>query len=265
MLRIALFSCLLLFTAHAAAAAEQVTPLPQAHAHNDYHHDVPLGDALKHGFCSVEADVFLVDGELLVGHSRDELRPERTLEKLYLAPLKERIKNNGGRVYRDGPEFTLLIDFKNDGKQTYAALRKLLEKYAPLLTSVNGDQIQRGAVTIVISGDRPQEVIAADKMRHVGIDGRLSDLDSQAPAHLMPMISDRWGAHFSWKGNGDIPTAEKEKLDTIVKKAHAAGRTVRFWATPENPQVWQVLFDAGVDHINTDDLAGLQAFLLKRQ
>jgi hypothetical protein len=265
MMRIALISCLLLIAVDDAHAAEKVTPLPKAHAHNDYHHDVPLGNALQHGFCSVEADVFLVDGELLVGHSRDELRPERTLENLYLAPLQERIENNGGRVYRDGPEFTLLIDFKNDGKHTYAALRKLLKKFAPMLTSVTGDQIKRGAVTIVISGDRPQKAIAADKMRHVGIDGRLSDLDSTTPAHLMPMISDRWGAHFRWKGNGNIPAAEKQKLDRIVNQTHASGRTVRFWATPENPQVWRVLFDAGVDHINTDDLPGLQTFLLKQQ
>jgi hypothetical protein len=29
--------------------------------------------------------------------------------------------------------------------------------------------------------------------------------------------------------------------------------------------VWQVLYDAGVDLLNTDDLDGLQAFLLARQ
>ena len=37
----------------------QVVPLPNAHAHNDYEHKRPLFDALDHGFCSVEADVFL--------------------------------------------------------------------------------------------------------------------------------------------------------------------------------------------------------------
>ena len=35
-------------------------------------------DALDHGFCSVEADVFLVKDQLLVGHSSIDLRPERT-------------------------------------------------------------------------------------------------------------------------------------------------------------------------------------------
>src|SRR5438132_815946 len=89
-----------------------VVPLRQAHAHNDYEHKRPLQDALDHGFCSVEADVFLVDGAMLVGHDQKDLRPERTLEKLYLTPLRERVRANSGRVYRNGPTVYLLIDVK---------------------------------------------------------------------------------------------------------------------------------------------------------
>src|SRR6266571_3355435 len=40
-------------------------PLIHAHAHNDYEHARPLFDALDRGFCSVEADIYLVDGQLL--------------------------------------------------------------------------------------------------------------------------------------------------------------------------------------------------------
>ena len=65
-------------------------------------------DALEQGFCSVEADIHLVNGELLVAHDRDEVKAGRTLEKLYLEPLLERVRKNGGKVYPDGPEFTLL-------------------------------------------------------------------------------------------------------------------------------------------------------------
>ncbi len=67
--------------------ASAAQPLIQAHAHNDYHHPRPLLDALDHGFCSVEADVFLVDGQLLVGHTTLELKPQRTLQALYLDPI----------------------------------------------------------------------------------------------------------------------------------------------------------------------------------
>src|SRR5262249_40240292 len=93
---------------------ERVVPLRHAHAHNDYLHHRPLLDALDHGFCSIEADIFLVSDQLLVGHERRDLRPERTLEKLYLDPLRERVKANGGRVYPGGPAFYLLIDVKTE-------------------------------------------------------------------------------------------------------------------------------------------------------
>ena len=49
-------------------AAAQPAPLEHAHAHNDYQHARPLFSALERGFRSVEADVHLVDGQLLVGH-----------------------------------------------------------------------------------------------------------------------------------------------------------------------------------------------------
>ena len=85
-----------------------------AHAHNDYVHVHPLFDALTNGFCSVEADIFLTNGQLLVAHTLKETQPGRTLQSLYLDPLRARIRQNGGRVYTNGPEFTLLIELKQD-------------------------------------------------------------------------------------------------------------------------------------------------------
>src|SRR5256885_4523438 len=58
--------------------------LVHAHAHNDYEHPRPLLDALDCGFLSVEADVFLVNGQLLVAHDREKTSPQRTLQSLYL-------------------------------------------------------------------------------------------------------------------------------------------------------------------------------------
>src|SRR5438552_17864850 len=74
-------------------------PLTRAHAHNDYEHTRPLRDALDHGFCSIEADVWLVDGKLLVAHDRGKVKPDRTLQALYLDPMRERVRRNGGRLY----------------------------------------------------------------------------------------------------------------------------------------------------------------------
>ncbi len=247
-----------LFVGRSAAAVE---PLAQAHAHNDYLHDRPLLDALDHGFTSVEADIFLVDGKLLVAHTKRELEPEKTLEKLYLVPLRERVKANGGSVYGDGKPFHLLIDLKSAGEPTYAALHKVLASYADVLSSTKDGTHKSGAVDISISGDRPIAVIKNQSERYAGIDGRISDLDSDDPADVMPLISDSWFSHFKWLGSGEFKEADRQKLRDYVSRAHAKGRKVRFWAAPDKAPAWRELQAAGVDLINTDNLAGLEAFL----
>lgn len=236
-------------------------PLLNAHAHNDYLHERPLVDALSHGFTSVEADVFLVDEQLLVAHSFIELSPSRTLEDLYLKPIEKLVAANNGRVYRDGPPLTLLVDIKANGKQAYAALDALLKKYDPIVSqSIDGKYSER-AVTVIVSGDRPFSEIEHSNPRRAGIDGRLSDLHSQQPADLLPLLSDRWSSHFSYRGIGDFTAAEQAKLRDIANQTHSAGRRLRFWATPENPMLWKHLQAAGVDLIGTDDLAALSRFL----
>ncbi|TDD67834.1 hypothetical protein E1262_17620 [Jiangella aurantiaca] len=255
----------------ATAAAHAVTgPYDPAHAHNDYEHERPLLDALDHGFTSVEADVWLVDGELLVAHDAWEVQPGRTLESLYLDPLREIVHANGGSVYPgwDG-SLQLLIDIKNTGEATYAEVDAALRRYQDIMSRYVGGRVQEGAVTAVISGDRPRATMLAQRLRFAGYDGRLGDLSSGLPAGFMPLVSDNWGNHFTWRGVGPIPEAERAKLQQIVATAHAAGYRVRFWATPDTPgpareAIWTELLAAGVDHLNTDDLAGLQAFLESR-
>jgi hypothetical protein len=155
----------------------------------------------------------------------------------------------------------LLVDIKADGEATYRVLAKTLAQYGDLFSVVRDGRLQPRPVTVIVSGDRPRETIAAEPVRYVGIDGRLSDLDSTLPSHLLPLISDNWTSHFQWRGKGDMPPAEREKLVAIVTQAHAAGRRVRFWATPDNEAMWRQLHAAGVDLINTDDLDGLARFL----
>lgn len=247
------------------AADRQMPPVPltNVHAHNDYEHPHPLFDALACGFCSVEADINLVDGKLLVAHSLEATRPDRTLESLYLEPLRKRVKENGGRVYRDGPQVWLLIDFKTDPRQMYPVLRQTLEQYKDILTVWKDGKAEQGAVTAILTGDHPEErVVAAEAVRYACIDGILKDLDTNPPSDLVPWISSPWGKTFTWHGRGEIPESDREKLRQIVAKAHAQHRLLRFWGAPDNPATWKELRTAGVDLINTDDLRGAQKFLL---
>jgi len=259
------FAVSLALASFSVSVAEDIEPVAKAHAHNDYYHDRPLLDALDHGFCSVEADVYLVDGKLLVAHSRNEIKPENTLQKLYLEPLRQRVTANDGRVFPDVETITLLVDIKSRGTATYETLHQLLESYAEILTSVTDEKLASGAVQVVVSGNRDWDAIAKSNPRYVGVDGRLSDLDSELPSDLLPMISDNWGVHFKWRGDGPFPDEERQKLLDVVRKSHAAGRRVRLWATPESEAVWKALLEADVDHINTDQLERLSKFLRQQR
>ena len=156
------------------------------------------------------------------------------------------------------------MDIKTDGKKTYEELDKVLRKYAAILTSCRDGKVTPGAVTVVISGNCPRDVIKAQKVRYAGIDGRPGDLDSDVPAHLMPWVSASWGSLFRWNGVGPMPEQERKKLREMVARAHRHGRRVRFWATPERQSVWRELLDAKVDLINTDELVALRRYLRKR-
>jgi hypothetical protein len=237
--------------------------LTRVHAHNDYEHKRPLFDALDHGFCSVEADIYLVDGKLLVAHARREVRPERTLQALYLDPLRERVKQNGGRVYPNGPEVTLLIDLKSDWTQIYPVLRNVLKEYSGMLVTFRDGVKQTNAIIAIITGNRSKTMFEGESIRYAAFDGELKDLDSDSNADLIPWISSEWSRTFTWRGNGSMPDQEQQKLDDIVNRAHRRGHKVRFWGSPDKPVFWAELLKHNVDLINTDDLEGAQKFLLE--
>ncbi|MGW3288831.1 phosphatidylinositol-specific phospholipase C/glycerophosphodiester phosphodiesterase family protein [Streptomyces sp. NPDC001002] len=243
-------------------------PLWKAHAHNDYDHPRPLFDALDHRFGSVEADIFLVGDQLLIAHDATQLDPTRTLESLYLDPLAALVKRNHGSVYRGYRQpLQLLIDIKTEGSSTYLELDRHLQRYKHLFTTYAHGRVHPGAVTNVISGDRAARIpMEAQTVRRAFYDGRLTDLGTAAPASFVPLISDNWQLNFTWLGAGAFPEAEQQKLRDIIRQAHRRGQKVRFWNTPEvagpaRDALWTELLDAGVDYFNTDDLAGLEAFL----
>jgi glycerophosphoryl diester phosphodiesterase len=251
----------------------QVVPLERAHAHNDYEHERPLYDALGHGFKSVEADIWLIDGELVVSHDDPRLAttapPKGTLQSLYLEPLWREIKANGGSVYPGDPDyFTLLIDIKSEDVATYLALHEELRKYRAMLTKFGPEGVKDGAVTAIVSGNRPRAYMEAQKVRYAAYDGRIPDDlgGTQNPQSFVPLVSQNWTRLFTWQGVGPMPEDERQMLHELVATAHANGQRVRFWATPEVPgareAVWRELVAAEVDYINTDNLAALETFLL---
>lgn len=252
------------FQASLDAATPNPRPQTRIHSHNDYEHTRPLLEALDEGICSVEADIHLFDNELRVAHDRSKALPGRTLQALYLDPLRERIRRNGGTVHPGHPNIQLLIDIKASGNASWACLRGILDGYKDILTRFDAQGIHTNAVTVVLSGDRPDRpAFAAEPVRYAGLDGLPKDLgaDPCPPAGLVPLISASWSSVFKWRGTPPMPPDELATLRQLVKDAHAQGRAIRFWGAPDRPDFWKLLFDEKIDWINTDRIHELPAFL----
>jgi hypothetical protein len=249
-------------TSIAMLALGGVTPLLQAHSHNDYEHPHPFWDAYNLGFCNIEPDIHLIDGKLLVAHNLKDVTPEKTLETLYLDPILNLFER--GEISMQRFPITLLIDVKSAAEPTYEVLDRTLQRYAKMLTRFEGNQTITNAVTVVVSGERARQMMQEQKRRFATYDGRLEDIDSDSPASFIWWVSDDWTKHFKWRGKGPVNQSDLEKLHSIVEKAHAHGRKVRFWAMPDTPEVWQMLKTNQVDIIGSDHLEALRAFLTNK-
>ncbi|HPI73065.1 MAG TPA: phosphatidylinositol-specific phospholipase C/glycerophosphodiester phosphodiesterase family protein [bacterium] len=247
-------------------------PLPdgstRGHAHNDYEQKRPLLDALEHGFTSIEADIHVLDGQLYVAHDKEDIDSSRTLTSLYLDPLRVFLQKNKGDWDKGTPCF-LFIDIKSDADSTWLLLEPLLQRYKSMLCEFAGNGGKRRPVTVVVSGNRPVERMKELSRRYAALDGRMEDLDTNESRLLIPLVSGKWGDFFTWQGRGPMPAEEHARLLDLVRKAHQSGRRIRFWATDvaaseDQAALWSVLYQAGVDLINTDKLEALRSFLLEQ-
>ena len=232
--------------------------LTHAHAHNDYEHPRPLLDALDNGYLSVEADIFLVGGELQVGHNRAELRVGRTLESLYLDPLAARVRKNRGTIYGQPGVLTLLVDLKEDGATMQPVILAHLARYRRMLSERRGTRVRDGAVRVVLTGARTEDCAAGDGPFFK--DGILKNMGDDP--WRTPWISDAYFSALKSDASPLTPEGHARLLD-LIARTHAAGKRLRLWAAPDGPATWGELRDAGVDLINTDRLAELRAILLR--
>ncbi|MBI9016448.1 MAG: hypothetical protein JEZ07_04215 [Phycisphaerae bacterium] len=244
------------------------TTLLNAHSHNDYEQGRPLLDALDYGFCSVEADVFFDGNDLMVAHDKDDIQPGRTLENLYLKPLWQRYEENGA-IQPGCDEFMLLIDFKHGGKDIYNCLKRQLDKYQKMLTRLEDGKIMPGKVIICISGARPISIMQNENDRPCFLDGRPDQLNDPGkyPLSLMPLVSDAIYNYIKLNKNANTPSdlLDEDRIMKVIEQCHQQGRKIRFWALPNATGSWAKALQLNIDYINTDDLKGLNAFLIEQK
>ena len=247
----------------------RLLPILSGHSHNDYQRPKPLWNAIENGFISIEVDIHLINGSLLVGHDEEDLRDDQTLESLYLNPLREYIRRHDGWVYPDEHQLILFIDIKSDTLPTYKVLRSVLAQYSDIVTAYYNNKVEEKAIKVIISGNRPRETMIEESVRFATYDGRLSHLNEVNPSNFMLVISDNWEDHFGWRGKGTISDDDRDKLIGIVQTAHERGYQIRFWKVPANAKsvreaAWDELLSAGVDFVSTDHIAEYREFSIKR-
>ncbi len=256
---IALVVC---FTFGMSALAQQTKRSQNSgHSHNDYNQNFPFYQAYYSGMGSVEADVFLKNGKLLVAHNEEDTDPEKTLESLYLLPIAKAFKKNNGHIYADTTlHMQLLIDIKVNHKSVLAVLIAEMKPYL----SVFDRRINKNAVSVVISGDVPPAENFKDFPEYISFDGRPSKSYTQDQLNRIGMISEDISHYTVWNGKGTPTPPDMEKLKQVVDKSHGLNKPFRFWGTQDNPNSWKELENMGADWIGTDHPEKLQEFYGRR-
>lgn len=220
------------------------------HSHNDEQQQVePLFDALKAGCTSIEADVWGLGGDLLVGHSFVSLRPWLKLENTYLEPLLRLLDEaNIARrseepvgLFPDRPEqsLVLVLDIKNAGYQTNI-LQKLNQLLQPFrdkdyLTYADHSSHNQRPLTIVAGGRKPRPLLEKTTSRR-DIFFNIHTLPEPGANH--PDLSGAFGLALSFrKAVGPVYGRLSEEQVLILRRnitaAHERGLKVRVWGVPD--------------------------------
>lgn len=222
------------------------------HAHNDYEKPVPLYNAINSKVFSIEADVFLRNGDLLVAHSADQLPNAKTLSQLYINPLVAIFKKNKGQLSTDTAyRSSLMIDIKQGGEEAIRRLCRLLDEHRAYFDRSRNAH----AMQVIISGDRGNIKNWTSFPGYIFFDGRPTELYDQETMRRVACISDSYASYAE----------NREKLSAVLEKTHKASKLFRFWGTPDNEFYWKYFRDAGVDIINTDKPELCKSFFEKEK
>lgn len=226
------------------------------HSHNDYMRNVPFWQAYSQTVYSIEADVFLKDGVLLVGHDAESLSPDMTFEALYLTPAVTMFDRNGGKPYAGGQPLQLMVELKSETVQTMEALAALLSRRPDVFDStVNPD-----AIKITITGNIPAPEDFGAWPEYISFDGSPDVEYTDSQLARVSVISADFGNFSIWNGKGSIITDEAAVLSSLIDRVHEMGKPIRFWNAPEGTTPYYTFYDMGIDYFNTDHPETCAAF-----
>lgn len=253
------------------------------HSHNDYWRDIPFYSALSVGCVSVEADVWLYNGTLYVGHEASALTPDRTFESLYISqilgvlqrenpvtPFVPKPTHNGVYDGYSSQTLYLWVDVKTDGESTFPYVVQALQplRSAGYLTTFNGTGITPGPVTVIGTGNTPLDQVQPVENRDYFFDAPLQSLGTTASnitKSVSPIASVDFAAVFGTINGTSFNSSQLATLRQQIATANSKGIGARYWDTPAWPistrnGVWRTLINEGVALLNADDLLDAAGF-----
>lgn len=233
------------------------SPLPFSHAHNDYLKKAPLHQALGYGFLSIEVDLFVKKNKLIVAHTRLGKLRNVSFEQLYIVPLIHYVNKRNGCVYeKDSTTLTLMIDIKEMPDAVVTKLAELMGQH-PTVFKLSEEW---APIHILLSGQRPSKEVL-DSFPFFQLDGRMHELYQEEIIPQITRVSASYKHYFKWRGKGEMPPEELDRLIALVSKAKELGVPLRFWGMPNHPKVWGVFIDQGVSWMNIDDYQRYAEFI----
>jgi alkaline phosphatase len=223
------------------------------HSHNDYLQPVPFWDAFSAGCASIEVDVILQEGELMVAHEKESIQASRTFESLYLKPIQQGFDLGLIKEFN----FHLLVDIKTEAYSTLDLLVKQTQPYAAILYSPENPS----GLKLIISGGRPK---AADYVKYpswIFFDYQSKELTAELPWEKIGMVSLSFPRFSLWNGKGRMVESQRQQLQAFIDLVHSFDRPVRFWASPDGKTAWRAFHEMGIDYINTDRPAEANKYL----
>jgi alkaline phosphatase len=230
------------------------------HSHNDYERRFPFYEAYGQLLSSVETDIYAtaVQGELLVSHGHPS-PTSPTIDEAYLQPILSLFKLNNGKAWRKSEKILYwLIDLKTDANPTLDYLIEKLRPYPEVFDTV----VNPYAVRVIISGSVPKAERFGDYPSFITFDGSRLDYTPKQLERI-GLISFNVRNYTKWDGQEPISDSDYQKLSEVINAAHALGKPIRFWGTPDGERSWNTFHTLGVDVINTDTPAACAAYFRK--
>ncbi|KAL8930570.1 MAG: hypothetical protein Q9208_000440 [Pyrenodesmia sp. 3 TL-2023] len=264
-----------------------ILPIP-LHSHNDYWRRVPLYSAVEVGCISVEADVWLFDEQLYVGHSLASLTPNRTLASLYVDPLVRILENQNPAtrfhpqgnsthhgVFDTDPEqsLTLLIDFKTSGTVLFPHIVSALEplRSRGYLSHRNGSAIVSRPIIVVGTGNTPFNLVdsAGSNPHHdIFFDAPLEVMWEGLPNEKQPPVQKSGSLVYGADIDASMPElAATDKEKRIASDDMGQGKS----GAPDSPEAYtisnsfyaSVSFTQAIGHVLSGKLSESQMGLIR--